>query len=220
MRLTTYELPLAPAIDAYVRRVRALPGVQDWVQGALAEHDFRPFEEPYRSALRPAERRTSKSRSTAALGWARPAQCRGCGASAAAVRLALLEFVSRKNPEESMRSALHRCVEAARHHVTAQALPLRHERISGVHGGRRGARPSLGRAVHDRDWVVVGATPEQMSARGFLPVGRDFPVFLHPETHEEYALARTERKSGLGYRVSSCRRRPMSRWSRIWPGAT
>ncbi|EPD43945.1 tRNA nucleotidyltransferase (CCA-adding enzyme) [Delftia lacustris] len=58
----------------------------------------------------------------------------------------------------------------------------------------------LGRAVHDRDWVVVGATPEQMSARGFLPVGRDFPVFLHPETHEEYALARTERKSGLGYR--------------------
>ena len=54
--------------------------------------------------------------------------------------------------------------------------------------------------MHDRDWVVVGATPEQMSARGFLPVGRDFPVFLHPETHEEYALARTERKSGLGYR--------------------
>jgi len=50
MRLATYELPVAPAIDAYVRRVRALPGVQDWVQGALAEHDFRPFEEPYRTA--------------------------------------------------------------------------------------------------------------------------------------------------------------------------
>jgi glutathione S-transferase len=49
MRLATYELPVAPAIDAYARRVRALPGVQDWVQGALAEHDFRPFEEPYRS---------------------------------------------------------------------------------------------------------------------------------------------------------------------------
>ncbi len=58
----------------------------------------------------------------------------------------------------------------------------------------------LGRPVNDRDWVVVGATPEQMVAQGFIPVGRDFPVFLHPETHEEYALARTERKSGRGYR--------------------
>src|SRR6218665_3085160 len=58
----------------------------------------------------------------------------------------------------------------------------------------------LGPAVHDRDWVVVGATPEQMGAQGYLPVGRDFPVFLHPATREEYALARTERKSGRGYR--------------------
>ncbi|QNP58817.1 multifunctional CCA addition/repair protein [Paenacidovorax monticola] len=58
----------------------------------------------------------------------------------------------------------------------------------------------LGRPVNDRDWVVVGATPEQMAAQGFVPVGRDFPVFLHPETHEEYALARTERQSGRGYR--------------------
>jgi len=58
----------------------------------------------------------------------------------------------------------------------------------------------LGRPVHDRDWVVVGATPEEMVAQGFQPVGRDFPVFLHPKTHEEYALARTERKSGRGYR--------------------
>ncbi|MDR0529271.1 MAG: multifunctional CCA addition/repair protein [Zoogloeaceae bacterium] len=57
----------------------------------------------------------------------------------------------------------------------------------------------LGRAVADRDYVVVGATPEAMRARGFKPVGRDFPVFLHPETHEEYALARTERKHGRGY---------------------
>ncbi len=57
----------------------------------------------------------------------------------------------------------------------------------------------LGRPVKDRDWVVVGATPEQMIAAGFKPVGKDFPVFLHPETHEEYALARTERKSGRGY---------------------
>ncbi|MGE6212848.1 multifunctional CCA addition/repair protein [Comamonas aquatica] len=58
----------------------------------------------------------------------------------------------------------------------------------------------LQRPVHDTDWVVVGASPEDMTARGFMPVGRDFPVFLHPETHEEYALARTERKSGMGYR--------------------
>ncbi len=58
----------------------------------------------------------------------------------------------------------------------------------------------LGRPVNDHDWVVVGATPEQMLAQGYLPVGRDFPVFLHPKTREEYALARTERKSGHGYR--------------------
>ena len=58
----------------------------------------------------------------------------------------------------------------------------------------------LGRPFHDTDWVVVGATPEQMTAQGYTPVGRDFPVFLHPDTHEEYALARTERKSGVGYR--------------------
>ena len=57
----------------------------------------------------------------------------------------------------------------------------------------------LGRPSGDRDWVVVGATPAAMGAAGYLPVGRDFPVFLHPRTHEEYALARTERKTGPGY---------------------
>ena len=57
----------------------------------------------------------------------------------------------------------------------------------------------LGLPVQDRDYVVVGATPDALRARGFKPVGRDFPVFLHPETREEYALARTERKSGHGY---------------------
>lgn len=57
----------------------------------------------------------------------------------------------------------------------------------------------LGLPVQDHDWVVVGATPEQMVAQGFRPVGKDFPVFLHPETHEEYALARTERKTAPGY---------------------
>ncbi len=58
----------------------------------------------------------------------------------------------------------------------------------------------LGLPVQDRDWVVVGALPETMTDRGFVPIGRDFPVFLHPQTHEEYALARTERKSAPGYR--------------------
>ncbi|HZQ60756.1 MAG TPA: multifunctional CCA addition/repair protein [Casimicrobiaceae bacterium] len=57
----------------------------------------------------------------------------------------------------------------------------------------------LGRPVVDHDWVVVGSSPEEMIAAGFRPVGRDFPVFLHPRTKEEYALARTERKSGRGY---------------------
>jgi tRNA nucleotidyltransferase (CCA-adding enzyme) len=57
----------------------------------------------------------------------------------------------------------------------------------------------LGHPVHDRDWVVVGASPQEMLDAGYLPVGRDFPVFLHPGTHEEYALARTERKTGPGY---------------------
>ena len=57
----------------------------------------------------------------------------------------------------------------------------------------------LGLPVHERDWVVVGATPTLLSEAGYRPVGRDFPVFLHPETQEEYALARTERKAGVGY---------------------
>jgi tRNA nucleotidyltransferase (CCA-adding enzyme) len=57
----------------------------------------------------------------------------------------------------------------------------------------------LGLPVQDHDWVVVGATPEQMIESGYLPVGRDFPVFLHPRTREEYALARTERKTARGY---------------------
>lgn len=58
----------------------------------------------------------------------------------------------------------------------------------------------LGLPVKERDYVVVGSTPEEMERAGYKPVGKDFPVFLHPETHEEYALARTERKSGRGYK--------------------
>ena len=57
----------------------------------------------------------------------------------------------------------------------------------------------LGLPIKDRDWVVVGATPEQMLSLGYTPVGKDFPVFLHPSSHEEYALARTERKTSAGY---------------------
>ena len=62
----------------------------------------------------------------------------------------------------------------------------------------------LGLPVKDKDWVVVGATPQQMLDAGYQQVGRDFPVFLHPESHEEYALARTERKSGSGYTGFTC----------------
>jgi len=58
----------------------------------------------------------------------------------------------------------------------------------------------LGLPVQDRDWVIVGGTPEVVTAQGFTPVGKDFPVFLHPDTREEYALARTERKTARGYR--------------------
>ncbi|MEO5688905.1 MAG: multifunctional CCA addition/repair protein [Burkholderiaceae bacterium] len=58
----------------------------------------------------------------------------------------------------------------------------------------------LGEPVNDRDWVVTGASPQDMLDAGYLAVGKDFPVFLHPRTHEEYALARTERKTGPGYR--------------------
>ncbi|KAA0646420.1 fused tRNA nucleotidyltransferase/2',3'-cyclic phosphodiesterase/2' nucleotidase/phosphatase Cca, partial [Escherichia coli] len=62
----------------------------------------------------------------------------------------------------------------------------------------------LGLPVKDRDWVVVGSTPQEMLDAGYQQVGRDFPVFLHPQTHEEYALARTERKSGSGYTGFTC----------------
>ncbi len=58
----------------------------------------------------------------------------------------------------------------------------------------------MGLPVNDRDWVVVGSTPETMAAQGYLPVGKDFPVFLHPQSGEEYALARTERKTARGYK--------------------
>ncbi|WHZ20344.1 MAG: CCA tRNA nucleotidyltransferase [Rhodanobacteraceae bacterium] len=76
-------------------------------------------------------------------------------------------------------------------------MPQRGHRVYLVGGAVRDEL--LGRAHGDRDYVVVGATPEAMLAQGFKPVGKDFPVFLHPGTGEEYALARTERKTGRGY---------------------
>ena len=57
----------------------------------------------------------------------------------------------------------------------------------------------LNKDAKDKDWVVVGSSPEEMIAKGFKPIGKDFPVFLHPKSNEEYALARTERKTGKGY---------------------
>lgn len=77
------------------------------------------------------------------------------------------------------------------------------ERLTGLQAYRVGGAirdELLGLTPSEQDFVVVGATPEQMARRGFRPVGRDFPVFLHPDTSEEFALARTERKSGPGYR--------------------
>ncbi|MBD2783966.1 CCA tRNA nucleotidyltransferase [Xenorhabdus sp. DI] len=62
----------------------------------------------------------------------------------------------------------------------------------------------LGLPITERDWVVVGSNPEELISQGYQQVGKDFPVFLHPKTHEEYALARTERKSGRGYTGFSC----------------
>jgi tRNA nucleotidyltransferase (CCA-adding enzyme) len=79
----------------------------------------------------------------------------------------------------------------------------------------------LGLPVQDRDYVVVGSSPEEMLARGFKPVGKDFPVFLHPQSRAEYALARTERKIGprlQGLCLSVPR--PRSAWARIWRAAT
>ena len=71
--------------------------------------------------------------------------------------------------------------------------------VGGAVRDRLLGRPVDAAQPRDRDWVVVGATPEAMAEAGYTPVGRDFPVFLHPTTREEYALARTERKSGRGY---------------------
>src|SRR3990172_2240012 len=80
-----------------------------------------------------------------------------------------------------------------------RALKERGQRLEIYQVGGSVRDQLLGLPVTDRDWVVVGATPEEMVRLGFRPVGRDFPVFLHPQTHEEYALARTERKTAPGY---------------------
>ncbi len=78
----------------------------------------------------------------------------------------------------------------------------------------------LGLPVEERDWVVVGASADELTAQGFRRVGKDFPVFLHPRTGEEYALARTERKPRPATPVSSSTRHRPSRSSRTCSGAT
>ena len=83
------------------------------------------------------------------------------------------------------------------HTTTTDTAPLAEPRVFLVGGAVRDAL--MGQTTSDRDWVVVGATPEHMASLGFHPVGADFPVFLHPLTQEEYALARTERKTASGY---------------------
>jgi len=97
------------------------------------------------------------------------------------------------NWPESVRQALGRLVGDLATDPAVQGLD-----VYVVGGAVRDAL--LGVPAGDRDWVVVGADPEGMAKRGFTPVGGDFPVFLHPRTHEEYALARTERKTARGYR--------------------
>ncbi|MFC4201971.1 tRNA CCA-pyrophosphorylase [Candidimonas humi] len=91
--------------------------------------------------------------------------------------------------------------EGGRAAVPAQAAADRHTAGLDVYIVGGAVRDALlGLPAGDRDWVVVGSTPEEMATRGFIPVGGDFPVFLHPDSKEEYALARTERKSGRGYK--------------------
>ena len=75
---------------------------------------------------------------------------------------------------------------------------MRQEQIYLVGGAVRDKL--LGLTITERDWVIVGGSTEDLISRGFRQIGKDFPVFLHPETNEEYALARTEKKSGLGHK--------------------
>ncbi len=77
----------------------------------------------------------------------------------------------------------------------------------------------LGLPVKDTDWVVVGATPAELLQLGYTQIGRDFPVFLHPKSKQEYALARTERKAAAAIPASLSMPHPMSRSNRICCGA-
>src|SRR6185436_19825488 len=89
-------------------------------------------------------------------------------------------------------------VDRWRAHGNRSQSAIRSVRIYAVGGAVRDEL--LGRPVKDHDYVVIGSSPEEMERLGYRPVGRDFPVFLHPRTHEEYALARTERKTSRGYK--------------------
>jgi len=101
---------------------------------------------------------------------------------------------------------------AASRKAALRSVPMKIYKVGGAVRDRL-----LGRPGKDSDWVVVGADPERMLAAGFRAVGRDFPVFLHPKTGEEYALARTERKTGPGYKRSDARRAGKECRSRMSP---
>src|SRR6185503_10256552 len=111
--------------------------------------------------------------------------------------------VSLRHPSRSARGRGAVLARARRPARALSAAALESQALGGVEiyvVGGAVRDELLGLPVQDRDFVVVGATPEEMVAAGFKPVGKDFPVFLHPKTHEEHALARTERKSGRGYK--------------------
>jgi hypothetical protein len=120
--------------------------------------------------------------------------------STVAMRAVALRWLAGEHPWPPGHAAhARRTLSLARQGCSAPADGARRRmKIYSVGGAVRDAL--LGRPVVDRDHVVVGATPEDMLALGYRPVGKDFPVFLHPQTQEEYALARTERKTAPGYR--------------------
>src|SRR5690606_31328253 len=118
-------------------------------------------------------------------------RCRCPSACSAAPKAAARRSPARRRDPPSVR-------RHARHGAARTRARMRRMKTYLVGGAVRDEM--LGLAPGDRDWVVVGATPQQMLDAGFRPVGRDFPVFLHPHTGEEHALARTERKSGRGHR--------------------
>lgn len=99
------------------------------------------------------------------------------------------------------RLEFYSAITGLNHNLGVHAFQLRKQDLLYCQVGGSVRDELLKREHHDHDWVVLGQTPAGMQARGFIPVGKHFPVFLHPKTHEEYALARTERKAGQGHQA-------------------